>query len=301
MRRMALIAARPTAAGDELENVSYPGVRVEQMTPEQALSELAAGDVAVGRLDVRRTLDGVDEGLWVLGALEARGVAVLNSAAALLATHDKLLTARLLEAAGVRHPRTTVVRTGARPRLDPPVVVKPRFGSWGHDVFRCDDDEALASALSLVSSREWFGARGALVQELVPPAGYDMRILVANGRCVGAISRVAARGEWRTNVALGAKRVPVDPPADAVALAVSTAETLGTARVGVDLLPARDGGWIVIEANGAVEFGRPYATRSNVFHDTVAALAAAATARPRPSHASFGAQQRPLVEGQPAG
>jgi RimK family alpha-L-glutamate ligase len=300
MRRMALIAARPTDAGDGLARVAYPGLRVEQMTPDQALAELVAGDVAVGRLDVRRTLDGVDDGLWSLGVLEARGVTVLNSAAALLATHDKLLTARLLDAAGVRHPRTSVFRAGARPRLDPPVVVKPRFGSWGHDVLRCDDDEALTEALTFVGSRDWFGARGALVQELVPPAGYDIRILVANGQCVGAISRVAARGEWRTNVALGAQRVPVDPPADAVALAVATAQTLGTVLVGVDLLPAPDGGWIVVEANGAVEFARPYAARRDVFYDTVAALAAAADAGPRPSHASFGAQRRPLVDGQPA-
>src|SRR5213593_3077731 len=170
MRRMALIAARPTDAGDELASVAYPGLRIEQMTPERALSELEARDVAIGRFDVRRTLDGVDDGLWVLGVLEARGVTVLNSAAALLATHDKLLTARLLGAAGVRHPRTSVVRAGARPRLDPPVVVKPRFGSWGHDVLRCDDDEALAEALALIASRDWFGSRGALVQELVPPA-----------------------------------------------------------------------------------------------------------------------------------
>jgi len=269
------------------------------MTPERALSELVPGDVAVGRLDVRRTLDGVEEGLWVLGVLEARGVTVLNSAAALLASHDKLLTARLLDSARIPHPRTHVVLGGAIPRLEPPVVVKPRFGSWGHDVFRCDDDEAVAAALALVARRPWFGTQGALVQALVPPVGHDVRILVAHGTCVGAISRVAARGEWRTNVALGARRVPIDPPGDAVALAVSTAETLGTSLVGVDLLPTAYSGWVVIEANGAVEFGRPYAPTRDVFRETVRVLAAAGDGVPSATRATFGAR-RPVVDGRAA-
>jgi RimK family alpha-L-glutamate ligase len=292
---MALIAGARTPAGDGLAGVSLPGLAVVQLTPERALSELRRGDVAVGRLDVRRTLDGVEEGLWALGVLEARGVTVLNNAAALLASHDKLLTARLLDAAGVPHPRTSVLRRGARPRLDPPLVVKPRFGSWGHDVLRCDDRPSLDCALELVAEREWF-SRGALLQELVPPVGRDLRILVANRRCVGAVSRVAAPGEWRTNVALGARRVPVAPPREAIELAVAAAETLSAALVGVDLLPAPDGGWVVLEANGAVEFARPYATTRDVFRDTVVALAAAARTASSPGRATLD-EPRQLVVG----
>jgi len=298
MRRIALIAARPTPTGDALAAVSIPGLRVEQLTPERALGELAAGDVAVGRLDVRRTLDGVDEGLWVLGALEARGVTVLNSAAALLASHDKLLTARLLESAGIPHPSTCVLLAGTTCPVETPVVVKPRFGSWGEDVFRCDDGDAYTGALEAVGPRPWFGSQGALVQELVPPVGRDLRILVADGRCIGAISRVAAPGEWRTNVALGARRVPVQAPDEAVALAVATADALGTSFVGVDLLPAGEE-WIVLEANGAVEFASPYAPGRNVYRDAICALAAAAERVPRAAKTAFGISSRPLADTRP--
>jgi hypothetical protein len=80
------------------------GISRAPMTPEEALQALRPGDAALGRLDVLPTLAGIDDGMWVLGALEARRVAVLNDAAALFATHDKLLTARSLRRAGVPHP-----------------------------------------------------------------------------------------------------------------------------------------------------------------------------------------------------
>jgi glutathione synthase/RimK-type ligase-like ATP-grasp enzyme len=50
------------------------------------------------------TLDGVEDGLWALGSLAAGGIRTLNRAGALLAAHDKLLTARLLLRAGFRIP-----------------------------------------------------------------------------------------------------------------------------------------------------------------------------------------------------
>src|SRR5918994_7775601 len=104
--RRALVAQRPTPTNESLAGMVVDGIGWEPMSPEQALDELRPGDTALGRLDVLPTLDGVDDGMWALGALEARRVVVLNDAAALLATHDKLLTARLLRRGGPPHPRT---------------------------------------------------------------------------------------------------------------------------------------------------------------------------------------------------
>ncbi len=286
---MALLAARATPTGDGLAGVSRPDFAVVQLTPERALVELGRGDVAVGRLDVRETVDGVDDGLWVLGVLEARGITVLNGAAALLAAHDKLLTARLLAGADVPHPVTDIVLDDKAPRLRPPLVVKPRFGSWGRDVVRCENEAELAREMAAARQRPWFGTHGALVQELVPPVGRDLRVVVAHGRCIGAISRVAAPGEWRTNVALGAERIPVDPPPEAMSLAISAAGVLGASLAGVDLLPTPAGDWVVLEVNGAVEFGESYAQGQDVFAATVEALAAAASGQPWPDRAPVGA------------
>jgi glutathione synthase/RimK-type ligase-like ATP-grasp enzyme len=92
------------------------------LAPEQAVTELRRGDAALGRLDVLPTLDGVEDGLWALGSLAAAGIRTLNRAGALLAAHDKLLTARLLLRAGLPHPRTRLLSPGAPlPELRLPV------------------------------------------------------------------------------------------------------------------------------------------------------------------------------------
>ena len=272
--RLALIACRTTPTNEALVRAAPAGLRWEILDPHEALVSLRAGDVALGRLDVLPTLDGMDDGLWALGALAARGVTVLNDPAALLAAHDKLLTARLLRRSEIAHPWTWHSRAGRSvPRLFGPVVVKPRFGSWGREVHRCDGSDELRRTLERVQGAPWYRRHGALVQELVPPQGYDLRVLVAAGRIVGAVHRVAAPGEWRTNVALGGVRRPVpEPPHDAGLVAVEAARAIGASLVGVDLLPDGFGGWVVVELNGAVEFTSEYADWHDVFAETSSAL-----------------------------
>jgi hypothetical protein len=69
--------------------------------------------------------------------------------------------------------------------------------------------------------------------------------------------RVAAPGEWRTNVSVGGSLEPTDPPAEAVLLAEQAARALAIDLAGVDLLPAEDG-FVVLELNGAVDFDERY-------------------------------------------
>src|SRR5262249_5695280 len=106
---------------------------------------------------------------------------------------------------------------------------------------------------------------------------YDLRILVAAGQVVGAIFRIAAEGEWRTNVALGGLRRSVpDPPRAACELALTAARAAGAALVGVDLVPNVAGGWTIIELNGAVEFTAEYKTDGDVFDCAASVLARSA-------------------------
>lgn len=271
---LALVASRRSATNAALAAAAPQGVDARILTPAQAVALVDRGGVALGRIDVSDGLDGPEDGLWALGALAARGVRVLNRAGALLAVHDKLLTARVLGRAGLPHPETRIAHPGdPAPAWDGPVVVKPRFGSWGRDVELCVDEVSLRRHLRSLQERLWFRQHGAVVQELVPPEGFDLRVIVAGGVAVGAVARVSAPGEWRTNVALGGTREAVDPPAAALDLAVRAADAAGTDFVGVDLLPLPHGGWTVLELNGAVDFTRAYALDRDPFVAAAAELA----------------------------
>jgi RimK family alpha-L-glutamate ligase len=264
MNNFAVVAHRVTPTNTRLGTV---------LSPAQALARLAPGDVALGRLDVLASLDGVEPGLWALERLSATGVTVLNGRQTLVAAHDKLTTAHALFGASVPHPRTMHVAPWLPlPELEPPLVFKPRFGSWGQDVIRCDDEPSIQRTLAYLATRAWYDATGAIAQKLVAPRGFDLRLVVAGGKIVGAVKRVAAAGEWRTNVALGARREPVQPPPEACAIAIAAAAAIDGALVGIDLLPADVGTWVVLEVNGAVDFTSAYSLDDDVFSAASAAL-----------------------------
>jgi glutamate carboxypeptidase len=112
------------------------GFEVARVPPLRLRGSLRLNDSVLARLDVLPTLDGVEPGLLELLLLERTGVRVFNPVASVVAAHDKLLTARALARARLPHPWTMHLRPGgAPPRLAAPVVLKPRFGSWGADVF----------------------------------------------------------------------------------------------------------------------------------------------------------------------
>lgn len=240
----------------------------------EAREQVDAGDVALGRLDVAPGLDGVEPGLLELLLLERSGTAVLNRARALLAAHDKYRTALALAVARLPHPRTAVLRDVEGPLpLSAPLVLKPRFGSWGADVHRCHTEREARARLRALADRPWLRRHGVLVQELVGPPRADLRIVVAGGEPAGAIRRIASRGEWRTNASLGASREPAVPDADASALASAAARAVGADLVGVDLLPSPTGRYVVLELNGAVDFDDAYSFAGrDVFLDAARGL-----------------------------
>jgi RimK family alpha-L-glutamate ligase len=271
--RFAVVAHRSSDTNARLAEAAQAcGLDGHVLSPRDALRLLEAGDVALGRLDVRETLDGIERGTTQLERLAEAGVAILNPPGALAAAHDKLLTARVLRLAGLPHPRTWLLADGLpSPAPELPLVLKPRFGSWGRDVERCLTREDLERAVASAARKGWFREHGALAQELVEPLGWDLRLVVAGGRVVGAARRVAASGEWRTNAALGALVESVEPPPLARTLAIGAAAATRADLVGIDLLPTRKG-FVVLEVNGAVDFSPLYARDGDVYAGAVLSL-----------------------------
>jgi RimK family alpha-L-glutamate ligase len=284
--RFALVAHHHNETNLRLVEAAPTGVDFDIVPPTRTLGLLGPGDAALARLDVLSSLDGIEPGLWDVGRLESEGVHALNRLRTLLATHDKLQTSRVLHAASLPHPRTAhMIAARAISPIEPPVVVKPRFGSWGKDVTLCESRAELLTCLEELSTRSWFRRQGVLVQELIPPLGHDLRLVVAGGQVVGAVRRHAAEGEWRTNVALGAEREATAPPQAAREIAVAAVAAVEGDLVGVDLMPTRDGGWVVIELNGAVEFNDEYSFDRDVFGAAVDALLATVEGASEPAAA----------------
>jgi len=178
-----------------------------------------------------------------LAQLEAAGTPVVNTPRALEIAIDKYLSLAMLARAGIRVPQTIVVQGEASARrawdqLGGSCVAKPLFGSRGRGISRVSSDSE-ATAI---------GAGGvAYLQEFIPHPGWDLRILVV-GDDAFAMRRVAAAGEWRTNVSLGGRPEAVEVPAEVIAIARHAAATVGATIAGVDILSGPDGP-VVLEVN----------------------------------------------------
>jgi RimK family alpha-L-glutamate ligase len=180
----------------------------------------------------------------VLARLAARGTTVVNPPRALEIAIDKYLTLAVLASAGLPVPRTRVAQDAdaaerAWDELGRDCVVKPVFGSRGR---------GLARVTTAAAAREVAAGGIAYLQEFLPHEGWDVRVLVVRERTF-AMRRVAAAGEWRTNVSLGGRPEAFTPPAAWVDVAVQAAVAVGAEVAGIDLVPTADGRLAVLEVN----------------------------------------------------
>ena len=84
------------------------------------------------------------------------------------------------------------------------IIVKPLFGNGGAGVFRIkEDDENLASLLEM----HWARSREPLMIQRYEPAVRqgDKRVILIDGEPLGAINRVPAAGEARSNMHVGGR------------------------------------------------------------------------------------------------
>jgi ribosomal protein S6--L-glutamate ligase len=210
---------------------------------------LAGKDAVIVRTMPPGSLEQVVFRMDLLGRVEARGVAVINSPRSLETAIDKYLTTARLDAAGLPVPATVVCQHAdaaleAFAALGGDVVVKPLFGSEGRGMQRISDPEL---AWRTFRTLERTGAV-LYLQEMIRHPGWDLRVFVLGGRVLTGMKR-HAHEDWRTNVAQGGRGEVVSVGEDEALLALRATAVLGTEAAGVDLLQGPAGEWYVLEVN----------------------------------------------------
>ena len=84
------------------------------------------------------------------------------------------------------------------------IILKPLYGNGGAGVFRLDaDDRNLSSLYELFTG---FSREPLIVQKFLPAVSKgDKRVILVNGEPAGAINRVPAAGETRSNMHVGGR------------------------------------------------------------------------------------------------
>jgi ribosomal protein S6--L-glutamate ligase len=139
---------------------------------------------------VRRGSGITDEELALVDHLEGAGFLVVNSSAAIARSRDKFLASRLLSSHGIPVPKTVLIKTRAgleeafRFIGRPPYILKPTRGTHGIGVMLAESRPSAESIFDAFGGME----EGLLIQEFIRESrGVDLRVIVVDGKIVGAI------------------------------------------------------------------------------------------------------------------
>ncbi len=160
-------------------------------------------------------------------------------------SQDKIKQTALFNLVGINHPRTRVFY-GKRQKskitqyFDLPLIAKtPRGSALGKGVFLIRTAEQLAQYCQTPGPayiQEYLGIRR------------DIRAVVIGDKVVHAYWRIAAPGEYRTNVAAGGRIDLSGVPREALSLALHTATVCRWDNVGIDICE-HQGDFLVLEGN----------------------------------------------------
>lgn len=192
-------------------------------------------------------------GVAVVRQFEAKSTLTTAASHAIAQSRDKLHSLQIMSQAGLPIPKTAVI---AQPEAlyaavqavgGPPVVIKLIRGTQGRGVILAPNlrtTEVVMDKLRAVN-------RQALVQEFVAEAAArDTRILIVGDRCVAAMERRAAEGDFRANLHRGgtARSVYLDKATEQLAVAAARAHGLSVA--GVDIIHSKRGP-LLLEVNSS--------------------------------------------------
>ena len=143
----------------------------------------------------------------------------------------------------------------------PPLIMKLLRGTQGTGVIFAESKASVESMLETI----WSLGEDIMIQRFIAESkGKDIRVLVIDGKVRAAMRRIAAEGEFRSNIHRGGTGEPVKLTSACERIAVRAAAAAGLQLAGVDILESSSGP-MVIEVNASPGFeGLEEATKRNI-------------------------------------
>jgi len=246
------VGSRKTAVRQGVKVIQPRGRRsvfTAGQVPVQSAAYLPQVDAVIPRIGASITY----YGLAVVRQFEMQGAVSTATSTAIAQSRDKLHSLQTMAAAGLSIPRTAVI---ARPEMlysavhavgGTPVVIKLIQGTQGRGVLLAPNFNTVAAVLDQLKKVR----KQVLVQEYVAESkGRDMRVIVVGDRCVAAMNRIAAEGEFRANLHMGGSAEPAQLDGDVRAMALAAAKAHGLAVAGVDMIQSKHGP-LLLEVNSS--------------------------------------------------
>jgi gamma-F420-2:alpha-L-glutamate ligase len=217
----------------------------------------------------------LDKDPYTSHLLEQGGMRLFNSADAIEACDDKMLTYMKLLHFHIAMPKTVPgpLHYGVNdssdflhnlPRIIPfPIVCKENYGSMGNGVYLANNQDELLDIEKKISYKP------RLYQELIKSSwGFDYRLIVIGGKFKVGMRRRSLTGDFRSNIALGGIGEVVEIPDEFIHAAERVAAILKLDYCGVDLLEGPNQEPVLCEVNSnAFIQGIEQVTKHNVAED----------------------------------
>ncbi len=226
-------------------------INVEQGNPELFYKDktLDSYDAVIPRIGASITFFGTA----VLRQFEQMGTFCLNSSLGINTSRDKLRSMQLLARHNIGFPQTIFVKRpeSILPAIEElggaPVVIKLLEGTQGVGVILAESNKIAEAIIETLHSSK----QNVLIQKFVSESrGTDIRVIVAGGKVIAAMRRVAKGDDFRSNVHRGGsvERVTIDEKFERTA--IRAAQIMGLNVAGVDMLEGKSGP-LIMEVNSS--------------------------------------------------
>ena len=140
----------------------------------------------------------------LLEVAERKGVKVINKPSSLRAWNEKLGALRYSHLMAPTIVASKVIDLINFAQIHTDVVIKPLGGKGGQGVIRINKNSpGIKAVIELITSQEQIPV---MMQEFIPEVlNGDKRIIIVNGKPLGAINRIPSSGDFRSNLAMGGK------------------------------------------------------------------------------------------------